>query len=283
MTAKKPKRTTKSASKKSAKAKTTRATRAKKLEKNVPSEEKLEGKLEEPKVEAEPLETEQPDREVEQPAQPTVELETKSIESAQPEIAPIPQSEAESRVSPTPVEPISVETELVEHEPHEAVTEIRTVLKPQPGVKREVKKRAAVRPLPKPLPKKKLSQPPKDSILLIVRLRGTFGVPSYIERTLQSLRLRNRYNATFARNSPSMIGMLRQVKDYVTWGDLAPTEIAKLLKERGQVNGGRPVTDRFATELFSKENIDSLAEALVTGEIDLHSLWEKGLNPIFRL
>jgi large subunit ribosomal protein L30 len=77
--------------------------------------------------------------------------------------------------------------------------------------------------------------------------------------------------------------MLRQVKDYVTWGDLKPTDIATLLRERGEVNGGKPVTDKFATDVFSKESIDSLATALTTGEIGLQSLWEKGVKPVFRL
>ena len=287
MSAKKPKRTVKSASKKPAKAKTTRTTRTKKKpEKEVPPEvEKPEIEPEEPKVEAEPLETEQPLREVEQATKPIIEVETKPKEITKPEIAqPQPEPETESEASPALVETIIVETpQRGEHEPEKAAVEVRTEPKPPLEVKRETKKRAAVRPLPKPLPKKKLPQPPKDSMLLIIRLRGTFAVPTYIDRTLQSLRLRNKYNATLARNSPGTIGMLRQVKDYVTWGDLQPGDVAKLLRKRGEVNGGKRVTDKVATELFSKENIDSLATALATGEIGLQSLWERGVKPVFRL
>ena len=134
-----------------------------------------------------------------------------------------------------------------------------------PEVKPQPKKRAAVKPLPKPLPKKKLPEPPKDSMLLIIRLRGTFAVPDHIEQTLQSLRLKNRFNATLAKNNPSTIGMLRQAKDYIAWGDLKPTDVARLLRERGEVNGGRAVTDKFAMDIFSKESIDSLATAITTG------------------
>jgi large subunit ribosomal protein L30 len=118
---------------------------------------------------------------------------------------------------------------------------------------------------------------------LIVRLRGTFAVPQYIERTLLSLRLGYKFNATLAKNSPSMIGMLRQVKDYVTWGDVKPADIARLLKERGEVNGGMPVTDKFAKDAFAKESIESLAKAVAGGEISLKLLWEKGVKPVFRL
>jgi len=289
MSAKKPKRTTKSAPKKPAKAKGVRTTRTKKK-----PEKETAPAVEKPIVEPvittpeKPLaavqETKEPIAEAEYEVKPTDEAETKPIEITRPEIAQAkPEPEIETEVRPVPVTPIVVETEqLVESEVRKTVVEVRAEPKP-PQVKLETKKRAAVKSLPKPLPKKKLPQPPEDSVLLIIRLRGTFAVPDYIDRTLKSFRLRNKYNATLARNSPSTVGMLRQVKDYVTWGDLQPADVAKLLRKRGEVNGGKPVTDKFATELFSKENIDSLATALATGEIGLQSLWEKGVKPVFRL
>lgn len=76
--------------------------------------------------------------------------------------------------------------------------------------------------------------------------------------------------------------MLRQVKDYVTWGGVKPIDVATLLKERGRINGEMPVTDEFAKNAFAKDSIDSLATALATGEISLQSLWEKGVKPVFR-
>jgi len=287
MSAKKPKRTIKSASKKSAKGKTTRTTRTKKkAEKEVPPDaEKPEIEPEKPKVEAEPLETKQPVREFEPVTKPIEEVETKPIELTKPQIAqPQPEPEAESKASPTPFETVIVESlQRREREPEKAVVEVKTEPKPPPEVKVDTKRRVAVRHLPKPLPKMKLPQPPKDSMLFIIRLRGTFGVPYHVERTLRSLRLVNKYNATLAKNCPSVLGMLRQVKDYITWGDLKPADVAKLLRKRGKVSGGKPVTDKFAVELFSKENIDSLATALATGEIGLQLLWKKGVKPVFRL
>jgi large subunit ribosomal protein L30 len=191
------------------------------------------------------------------------------------------EPEPEKAVMPTPAEPAAVEVK----QPEKVETKIVEVKEKAraPEAKPETKKRAVVKLLPRPLLKKKLPEPPKESMLLIIRLRGSFGVPDYLERTMRSLRLRNKFNATIARNNPTTVGMLRQVKDYVTWGNLKPTDVATLLRERGQIEGGKHVTDKFATDVFSKESIDSLAAALTTGEISLQSLWEKGVKPVFRL
>ena len=160
------------------------------------------------------------------------------------------------------------------------------VTKPElkkPEIKYEVKKPAAAKPLPRPIPKKKLPEPPKESLLLIIRLRGVYGVPYYIERSLQSLRLTHKFNAILTKNNPSMLGTLRQVKDYVTWGDVKSADIARLLKERGLLMGETRVTDKFAEEAFAKDSVDSLAKAISSGEITLKTLWQKGVKPVFRL
>jgi len=291
MSTKKPKRTTKSTSKKPAKTTTktkTRVTRTKKKPaKEVPSEvEKpiVGAEITGPKLpEAEPVEIRKPIVEVEREVKPTeIQPETKPTEVPIPIIVQAKPEPEKAEAAPTPAKPVVVEPQPEKVETKKPIVEVKVEQK-TPEVKPETKKRAGVRVLPKPVPKKKLPEPPKDSMLLIIRLRGTFAVPNYIERTLQSLRLRNKFNATLVRNNPSTIGMLRQVKDYVTWGDLKTNDIAKLLRERGEVNGGEPVTDKFATDVFSKESIDSLATAMTTGEISLQSLWEKGVKPVFRL
>jgi len=297
MSTKKPKRTTKSASKKPAKlAKTTTKTRVtrtkKKPAKEAPSEAEkptVDAEITEPRkpVEAEPIELRKPiAEESEREATPPTEIqpEIKPTETTQPVIVQAQPELEKAEATQKPTQPVVVE---IEPEPEKVETKkeiVEVKAEPKtPPVKPEIAKRVGVKPLPKPLPKKKLPGPPKDSMLLVIRLRGTFAVPNYIERTLRSLGLRNKFNATLVRNGPSTIGMLRQVKDYITWGDLKPTEIASLLRERGEVNGGKRVTDKFAMDVFSKESIDSLATAITTGEVGLRSLWEKGVKPVFRL
>ncbi len=295
----KQKRKAKPTSEKATKAKSTRATRTKKKpEKEVPST-RVEVKKAKPEpkkpVEVKPVETKKPLVEVTAEVKPAeikpVEVKKEVVEvkaePKKPEVKPVEAKVVLAEAKPEPqkpvVKPVEVKKEVVEVKAEPKKPEVKPVEAKAVVAKPQVKKPAAAKLLPKPIPKKKLPEPPKDSLLLIVRLRGTFAVPQYIERTLLSLRLGYKFNATLAKNSPSMIGMLRQVKDYVTWGDVKPADIARLLKERGEVNGGMPVTDKFAKDAFAKESIDSLAKALAGGEIGLKLLWEKGVKPVFRL
>lgn len=130
---------------------------------------------------------------------------------------------------------------------------------------------------------KEIARPPLKAFTLVVRLLGPIAVPKNMEYTLKSLRLGGRFNAVLLENNDSVVGMLRQSKDYVTWGNVGPKDIAALLKERGELQGGTPVTDGFVKETFGQQSVDGLAEALTRGEIPLNSLWQKGIKPVFRL
>jgi len=174
-------------------------------------------------------------------------------------------------VKPVEVKKLSVEVKPVE------VKKLSVEVKPV-----EVKKPSVE---VKPVEVKRLSAASiKDgTLLLVIRLKGPFAVPYHIEHTLKSLRLDSKYRATLVSSNPSMNGMLQQVKDFVTWGEISPTAIAELLKERGEVTGGVRVTDKFVKENFSNNSVDALAMALSRGQIDLKALWGKGVKPIFRL
>jgi large subunit ribosomal protein L30 len=130
---------------------------------------------------------------------------------------------------------------------------------------------------------KEIPRPEAKVFTLAVRLLGPVAVPKNIEKTLKSLRLGRRFNAIIVEENANIVGMLRQSKDYVTWGQVGAHDIAALLKERGELTGGTPVTDKFTKEAFGQQSVDKLAAALADGEIRLKSLWQKGVKPVFRL
>jgi len=121
------------------------------------------------------------------------------------------------------------------------------------------------------------------TFLLALRLKGSFGTPTTLDKALTTLRLNKRFNAVLLENKTNVIGMLRNVKDYVTWGELKTSEIAKLLKERGELQGGLMVTDETVKKTFGEDSVDILADGLTKGRISLDTLWAKGLSPVFRL
>jgi large subunit ribosomal protein L30 len=97
------------------------------------------------------------------------------------------------------------------------------------------------------------------------------------------LRLTNKFNATLLEKNPSMLGMLRHGKDYVTWGEVNSEDVANLLRKRGEINTGNRLTDQYVKEFLAQQSIDSLANALANGEIKLKTLWQKGVKAVFRL
>ena len=137
-------------------------------------------------------------------------------------------------------------------------------------------------PLPPPTEKKE-SLPAEKTYLLAIRLKGEFGTPWILGTALTSLHLKGRFNAVLVENKPENIGMLRQVKDYVTWGDVGTNEIATLFRERGEFSGGIPLTDETIKKKFGEASVQDLASALIKGRINLRTLWQAGLNPVFRL
>ncbi len=132
-------------------------------------------------------------------------------------------------------------------------------------------------------PAKKESLAPEKSYLLVIRLKGEFGTPWDLGTALTTLHLKGKFNAVLVENKPENIGMLRKVKDYVTWGDVSANDVAMLLKERGEFTGGSPMTDETIKKKFGEPTVQDLASALINGRIDLRTLRQGGLSPVFRL
>jgi large subunit ribosomal protein L30 len=167
--------------------------------------------------------------------------------------------------------------------------------------KRKAKPKAPRKEKQKPVRKRKLAEPrkkevlpekkvermapevPEKPFLLAVRLLGPFGAPIHVESALKTLRLNRKFRAVLLERNGSMLGVLRRVKDYVTWGEVKSRDIATLLKERGELSNGRPFNDKFVKESFGHDSMEELAQALTRGQVALSTLWQKGVQPVFRL
>lgn len=155
--------------------------------------------------------------------------------------------------------------------------------KQKPVRKRKVAEEKKREVVPEKKAEKVIAEIPEKPLFLAVRLLGPFGAPTSIEDALTSLRLSRKFRAVLLEKSDSMLGALRKVKDYVTWGEVKSHDIAALLKERGELSNGMALTDRFVKENFGHESVEKLAQALTRGQIALKALWQKGVVPVFRL
>jgi len=75
--------------------------------------------------------------------------------------------------------------------------------------------------------------------------------------------------------------MLYKTKDYVTWGEVDETTLAKMIKFRGRMEGDVPIDDEAVKSSSKYTSIIALARAVKKGEVTYASI--VGFKPIFRL
>lgn len=116
---------------------------------------------------------------------------------------------------------------------------------------------------------------------LVIRLKGTINTKPKIRETLRLMNLTRTNHAILLPEDPSSVGMLKIVKDYVTWGPIDAKNLADAIRKRGQLTGGRPVTDAHVKAHSKYATIDEFAAAVIKGEIKYKELPE--IKPILRL
>jgi large subunit ribosomal protein L30 len=124
---------------------------------------------------------------------------------------------------------------------------------------------------------------PSMPIYVIIRLRGTVGVPHDVEYTLRLLRLVKKYHCAIYPATPAIKGMLEKVKDWVTWGEIDCETLVQLLKARGKIHGNKPLTDDYVEKVLGLESIEALAKSVIEGKVLFHKLEDYGIKPVFRL
>lgn len=70
--------------------------------------------------------------------------------------------------------------------------------------------------------------------ILAIRLRGTCSIKQDIEDTLQMLGLKRRYSAALLEPDDVVMGMVRKVANFITWGEASPETLAAL-KQAGKL------------------------------------------------
>jgi large subunit ribosomal protein L30 len=100
---------------------------------------------------------------------------------------------------------------------------------PKTEVKTEVKKEANV---------KETSQSNSGKIAIVL-VRGIVGLPQPVKDTLLLLKLNRKNHCVVVENSPVNLGMIKKVKDYVTWGEISDDVYNQLVEKRGEEYEGR--------------------------------------------
>lgn len=78
----------------------------------------------------------------------------------------------------------------------------------------------------------------KDMIV-VVRVRGDVRLNDDIRSTFKHLNLHNKNWCILLKNTPSNLGMVQKVKDYVTWGEATEEMVKQIIEKRGEAFDGR--------------------------------------------
>ncbi len=117
--------------------------------------------------------------------------------------------------------------------------------------------------------------------LAVVRVRGIINVKNDIRDTLTMLGLGRVNHCVLISENPPNMGMVRKVKDYVTWGPIDIETATVLVKERGQLKGRKALDEKALKDLGKYKSFEDLGKALADGD----ATWSKmdGTVRVFRL
>ena len=111
--------------------------------------------------------------------------------------------------------------------------------------------------------------------IIIVRISGKQGLTEQVKSTFKLLRLYKKYNCVIVPDKPQYIGMIKKVKDFVTWGEINKETLQKLIEERGRLAGNTKLSDK------KDINISEFANQVFEGKKKMKDV--PGLKPFFRL
>ena len=75
--------------------------------------------------------------------------------------------------------------------------------------------------------------------IAIIRIRGLVRIRKVIGDTLNALRLYKKNSCVIVPDSPNYIGMIKKIKDYVTYGEIDDETEKLLFEKRGEEYKGR--------------------------------------------
>lgn len=82
--------------------------------------------------------------------------------------------------------------------------------------------------------------------LAIVRVRGMIGLRKEIKDTFKMLNLNKKNHCIILENNPSNLGMIKKVKDFVTWGVIDEETLKLVESKRKEINKkGEKVKQKF--------------------------------------
>lgn len=115
----------------------------------------------------------------------------------------------------------------------------------------------------------------------LVQLRGEVNTNGDVRDTLSMLNIGRVNHCTLVPETDTYSGMIAKVNDHVAYGEPSADVLTTLLRRRAEpIEGDADIDDEWVAEHTDYDDIDALAETLLTEETTLR---EQGLAPVLRL
>ena len=85
----------------------------------------------------------------------------------------------------------------------------------------------------------KVSSSKSSGKIAIILIRGMVNLSGELKDTLAKLNLHRKNNCVVIESNPVNLGMLRKIKDYITWGSISDKMFLELVEQRGELFKGR--------------------------------------------
>lgn len=79
----------------------------------------------------------------------------------------------------------------------------------------------------------------ENKMIAVIRIRGSINTSQKIKDAFNSLRLYNKNYCVVVKSNPVNKGMIKKVKDYITWGEIDNETYKLLIEKRGAEFKGR--------------------------------------------
>ncbi len=116
--------------------------------------------------------------------------------------------------------------------------------------------------------------------IAIVRVRGVVRVPERLMATFKNLRITRVNHCVILENTPTNMGAVELVKDYITWGEPDAETIKALLESKGMLTGRRRLSEA-QLKASGFDGFDAFAQKFAVFGAELKSI--KEMKPLFRL
>ncbi len=93
-------------------------------------------------------------------------------------------------------------------------------------------------------------------VYLVVRMKGTVNVPRWAILTLESLHLDKKFRATIIPENEQSLGMLRKIKEWVSWSSVDEAFIKEFIEKKGRISASRLVMATATTTATTTDSMD---------------------------